>query len=127
MKFKKLELLSEDLAGKDERKDINLNPEEVKLFDESSISEINNIIRYYTGEIKEIEKLISEFDKNATFIFKLLDKNITVDYLARQEYIAVIKKCLADLELIYNIGFNIFSTAVVKELTKIIGALKSEL
>lgn len=126
MKFKKLELLSEDLAGKDERKDINLNPEDVKLYDEASISEINNIIRYYTGEIKEIEKLISEFDENA-FIFKLLDKNITVDYLARQEYIAVIKKCLADLELIYNIGFNIFSTAVVKELTKIIGALKSEL
>ena len=126
MKFKKLELLSEDLAGKDERKDINLNPEDVKLYDEASISEINNIIRYYTGEIKEIEKLISEFDENA-FIFKLLDKNITVDYLARQEYIAVIKKCLADLELIYNIGFNIFSTAVVKELTKIIGALKSEI
>ena len=126
MKFKKLELLSEDLAGKDERKDINLNPADVKLYDEASISEINNIIRYYTGEIKEIEKLISEFDENA-FIFKLLDKNITVDYLARQEYIAVIKKCLADLELIYNIGFNIFSTAVVKELTKIIGALKSEL
>ena len=126
MKFKKLELLSEDLADKDERKDINHNPEYVKLYDEASISEINNIIRYYTGEIKEIEKLISEFDENA-FIFKLLDKNITVDYLARQEYIAVIKKCLADLELIYNIGFNIFSTAVVKELTKIIGALKSEL
>lgn len=126
MVFKKLDLFSEDLAGKDERKDINLNPEDVKLYDEASISEINNIIRYYTGEIKEIEKLISEFDENA-FIFKLLDKNITVDYLARQEYIAVIKKCLADLELIYNIGFNIFSTAVVKELTKIIGALKSEL
>ena len=103
MVFKKLDLFSEDLAGKDINTDLGIDPESVRLFDLNVINQVNEIIKYYMDEIQSIE----EMDYVEYEIFKLND--ITAEYIAKRTYEAVIKKTLADIELLYHIGFTIFS------------------
>ena len=121
MVFKKLDLFSEDLAGKDINTDLGIDPESVRLFDLNVINQVNEIIKYYMDEIQSIE----EMDYVEYEIFKLND--ITAEYIAKRTYEAVIKKTLADIELLYHIGFTIFSNSLYEELSKLINSLKEEL
>ena len=121
MVFKKLDLFSEDLAGKDINTNLGIDPESVRLFDLNVINQVNEIIKYYMDEIQSIE----EMDYVEYEIFKLND--ITAEYIAKRTYEAVIKKTLADIELLYHIGFTIFSNSLYEELSKLINSLKEEL
>lgn len=128
MNFENIELLTNDLAGKDERTNINISIDNIKSYDLITINQVNDILEFYNDEVNDLNKIADGFENNSLIaLVKQLDPTINEEKIILETYKSIVAKSLADLKLIQIIGWNICSTTVMKNLNCIIRFLNNKL
>lgn len=124
MKFEFIETIPEDIAGKDDRKDLKITNDQVKVYDNICINSINQVLEYYNEEIDYLNYLMENIDNGSMVAYIIeLDDSISKDDISVETYKAIVIKTLADLQLSQTLGCNIMSSSLAKELDNRIGFL----
>ena len=53
-----------------------------------------------------------------------IDPDISIDYIEKLSYNAIIKKCIVELEFILNLGFTAYSATIFKILSDLLQQFK---
>ena len=118
-KYAKINEMSNDIL-----KVVQYDNDIIKDYDLAVIQQINLVLNFYNEEVEGIEKLFADENNFSDNLLMKIDPDISIDYIEKLSYNAIIKKCIVELEFILNLGFTAYSATIFKILSDLLQQFK---
>lgn len=118
-KYVKINEMTNDIL-----KDVQYDNVIIKDYDLAVIQQINLVLNFYNEEVEGIEKLFADENNFSDNLLMKIDPDISIDYIEKLSYNAIIKKCIVELEFILNLGFTAYSATIFKILSDLLQQFK---
>lgn len=118
-KYVKINEMSNDIL-----KVVQYDNDIIKDYDLAVIQQINLVLNFYNEEVEGIEKLFADENNFSDNLLMKIDPDISIDYIEKLSYNAIIKKCIVELEFILNLGFTAYSATIFKILSDLLQQFK---
>lgn len=118
-KYAKINEMSNDIL-----KVVKYDNDIIKDYDLAVIQQINLVLNFYNEEVEGIEKLFADENNFSDNLLMKIDPDISIDYIEKLSYNAIIKKCIVELEFILNLGFTAYSATIFKILSDLLQQFK---
>ena len=118
-KYAKINEMTNDIL-----KDVQYDNVIIKDYDLAVIQQINLVLNFYNEEVEGIEKLFADENNFSDNLLMKIDPDISIDYIEKLSYNAIIKKCIVELEFILNLGFTAYSATIFKILSDLLQQFK---
>ena len=118
-KYVKINEMSNDIL-----KVVQYDNDFIKDYDLAVIQQINLVLNFYNEEVEGIEKLFADENNFSDNLLMKIDPDISIDYIEKLSYNAIIKKCIVELEFILNLGFTAYSATIFKILSDLLQQFK---
>ena len=118
-KYVKINEMTNDIL-----KDVQYDNDIIKDYDLAVIQQINLVLNFYNEEVEGIEKLFADENNFSDNLLMKIDPDISIDYIEKLSYNAIIKKCIVELEFILNLGFTAYSATIFKILSDLLQQFK---
>lgn len=118
-KYVKINEMTNDIL-----KDVQYDNVIIKDYDLAVIQQINLVLNFYNEEVEGIEKLFADENNFSDNLLMKIDPDISIDYIEKLSYNAIIKKCIVELEFILNLGFTAYSATIFRILSDLLQQFK---
>lgn len=118
-KYVKINEMSNDIL-----KVVQYDNDIIKDYDLAVIQQINLVLNFYNEEVEGIEKLFADENNFSDNLLMKIDPDISIDYIEKLSYNAIIKKCIVELEFILNLGFTAYSATIFRILSDLLQQFK---
>lgn len=105
-------------------KDVQYNKDIVKEYDLAVIQQINIVLDFYKEEVDGLERIFADENNFSDNLLVQIDPDISLSHIENLSYEAIVKKCIAELEFILNLGFTAYSRTIFRILSDLIQRFK---
>lgn len=118
-KYAKINEMTNDIL-----KDVQYDNDNIKDYDLAVIQQINLVLNFYNEEVEGIEKFFADENNFSDNLLMKIDPDISIDYIEKLSYNAIIKKCIVVLEFILSLGFTAYSATIFRILSDLLQQFK---
>lgn len=106
-KYLKFDKISDSIL-----KDVQYDKDIVKEYDLAVIQQINVVLDFYKEEVEGLERIFADENDFSDNLLIQIDPDISLNYIENISYVAIVKKCIVELEFILNLGFTAYSETI---------------